>query len=88
MPPAPERQWSLKATLRGTTYGTEAQARETAERWRNLVAVAAGSDVELVSVDVHDPELAALVAAKTKEIDELGILTDPEYRQPEEGPGG
>lgn len=50
--PAPESDWSLEVTLRGTTFGTEAQARETAERWRKLVAVAAGSDVELAHVDV------------------------------------
>lgn len=64
--PATEGDWSLEVTLRGTTFGTEVQARETAERWRKLVAVAAGNDVELVRVDTVavarvEPELSAWV---------------------------
>lgn len=55
MPVAPEGEWTVEVRLRSTTYGTEAQARATAERWHQLVQVAAQRDLELVDVVVHQP---------------------------------
>jgi hypothetical protein len=54
--PAPEREWTVEAHLRGTTFGTEAQAHATAERWRQLVATSAQRDVELLDVVVRGPD--------------------------------
>lgn len=55
MPVAPEGEWTVEVRLRGTTYGTEAQARATAERWRSTLAVAAQRDVKLLEVTVRQP---------------------------------
>lgn len=49
-----ERGRTVEATLRATTYGTEAQARASAERWRRNLAVELQQDVELVSVELED----------------------------------
>lgn len=51
-----EQNWTLEVTLRGQTFGTEAQAHESAERWRRLLAVDLHGDVELVNVRLDEAD--------------------------------